>query len=57
MSMPSAAFSYQSTPANANDGNKLHELDFPLRIIPFEGDWYDAASIYRDWVLPNAEWT
>lgn len=35
----------------------LHELDFPLRIIPFEGDWYDAASIYREWVLPNALWT
>jgi hypothetical protein len=38
-------------------GNMLYKLDFPLKIIPFEGDWYDAASMYREWVLPNAHWT
>ena len=44
-------------PPGSNEGNMLHELGFPIKIIPFEGDWYDAASIYKDWVLPNADWT
>ena len=35
----------------------LHELSYPITIRPFEGDWYDAANIYRDWVLPNSFWT
>jgi len=34
----------------------LHEIGFPIVVIPFEGDWYDAASLYREWVLPNADW-
>lgn len=45
------------TPPNSNEANVLHELEFPLRITAFEGDWYDAAQIYREWVIPNAEWT
>ena len=44
-------------PINSNQGNTLHKLDFPIKIIPFEGNWYDAASIYREWVIPNAQWT
>jgi len=23
----------------------------------YSGDWYDAAQIYREWVLPNARWS
>lgn len=38
-----AAFTYTATPPNANEGNMLHELDYPIRIVPFEGDWYDAS--------------
>lgn len=35
----------------------LYETIFPITIKPFEGDWYDAAKIYREWALPNADWT
>lgn len=34
----------------------LHEMGFPVVLKPFEGDWYDAANLYREWVLPNADW-
>lgn len=34
----------------------LHDTGYPIVIKPFEGDWYDAANLYREWVLPNAEW-
>ena len=44
-------------PPGSNEGNMLHELGFPIKIIPFEGDWFDAATIYKEWVLPNADWT
>jgi hypothetical protein len=52
-----ASFNLQYWPPGSNEGNLLHELGFPIKIIPFEGDWYDAATIYREWALPNAEWT
>ena len=52
-----ASFTMFYWPPGSNEGNMLHELGFPIKIIPFEGDWYDAASIYKDWVLPNADWT
>lgn len=44
-------------PPGSNEGNMLHELGFPIKIIPFEGDWFDAATIYKEWVIPNAMWT
>jgi hypothetical protein len=45
---------FRYVPYNSYQGNVIHQLDFPLIMVPFEGDWYDAASIYREWVLPNA---
>ena len=53
----SGAFKLSYTPPGSDEGNLLHELPFPITIRPFEGDWYDAASIYREWVLPNSDWT
>eukprot|EP00040_Diaphanoeca_grandis_P028556 m.165564 g.165564 ORF g.165564 m.165564 type:complete len:821 (+) comp31388_c0_seq1:121-2583(+) len=30
---------------------------FPIAISVVSGDWWDIASFYRAWVLPNADWT
>ena len=49
-------FSVDYTPTNSTQGNVLIEAAFPIIIQAFEGDWFDAAMIYRDWVVPNAEW-
>lgn len=27
-----------------------------IAVVPFEGDWYDAAMIYRAWVEREAQW-
>jgi hypothetical protein len=51
------AFRMSYTPPGSSEGNLLYELQFPITIKPFEGDWFDAANIYREWALPNARWT
>jgi hypothetical protein len=30
---------------------------FPMVTTVLDGDWWDIASVYRAWVLPNALWT
>lgn len=50
------AFLFSYTPPGSSEGNMLHDTGYPIVIKPFEGDWYDAANLYREWVLPNAEW-
>lgn len=35
----------------------VYTVAWPLVCSLFEGDWFDAAMIYRAWVLPNAVWT
>ena len=42
---------------NANEGFNSHQPEWPIVISVYRGDWYDASQIYRNWVLPNAEWT
>ena len=32
-------------------------LDYDVVISGFEGNWYDASLIYRDWALSSAVWT
>lgn len=44
------------TPFKAAVGNTLYDNLMPITIVPFEGDWYDAAMIYKKWVIPNAVW-
>ena len=56
MSDERGAFRISFTPAGSSESNKLHEMPFPLVIKAFEGDWYDAANLYRAFVIPNAEW-
>lgn len=41
---------------NGGVGNTLYEPAFPIVFAPFEGDWYDAAIIYKTWAIPNAVW-
>ena len=53
----SGAFRLSYTPPGSSEGNKLYETIFPITIKPFEGEWYDASNIYREWALPNADWT
>jgi len=52
-----ARFGVGQVPENAGEGNTLYTIDYSIKIIPFEGDWFDATMIYRDWVLPNSLWT
>ena len=33
------------------------EMVYDVVLQGFEGDWYDGAQIYREWVLQNARWT
>ena len=40
-----------------NSSVKKFELHHDVVLESFQGDWYDAAMIYRRWVLPSAEWT
>ncbi|MEI6424919.1 MAG: DUF6259 domain-containing protein, partial [Lentisphaerota bacterium] len=45
--------SYSVTHFPAGRGQMLREFTVPyaLNIQPFDGDWYDAARIYRSWLL------
>jgi hypothetical protein len=40
-----------------NSSVKTFVLDHDVVLEQFDGDWFDAAQIYRRWVLPSAEWT
>lgn len=35
---------------------KVYEQPWPFVMGFIEGDWYDAAKLYRSWVLAEAEW-
>ena len=34
-----------------------HTSPYPVVLAVFDGDWYDSAMIYRNWVLDVADWT
>ena len=53
-------FEINVTPPDAGvvrSGGETIEIDFPVVIAPFGGDWFDAAQIYRTWALAEADWT
>ena len=53
-----AAIGVEVVPPHAGEplpGGRL-DAEYPLTLAPFEGDWWDAAQIYRAWALPHAAW-
>jgi hypothetical protein len=32
-------------------------LEYPIVMAVVDGSWYEAAQIYKRWVIPNAAWT
>jgi hypothetical protein len=44
-------------PAESSQGFANYKATWPMVISVFEGDWYDAAEIYREWAIPNVDWT
>ena len=38
-------------------GEQPWEMNYEVILQGFEGDWYDAAQIYREWALGSAKWT
>ena len=47
-----------TVPARFNaDINSIYVNNESSSAVTFSLDWYDAASIYREWVLPSAQWT
>ena len=43
--------------APLNGPESAWEMAYEVVLQGFEGDWYDGAQIYREWVLQNARWT
>ena len=50
-------FAISVTAADAGVPMTSHVVDFPFVIAVFDGDWWDSTQIYRQWVLPSADWT
>ncbi|MBC8231792.1 hypothetical protein H8E77_19760, partial [bacterium] len=43
-------------PEGMGVSGKNFESPYPIMIIPFEGNWVDAAKIYREWARENSVW-
>eukprot|EP01046_Picozoa_sp_COSAG06_P029421 COSAG06_NODE_2727_length_6383_cov_3.025939_2_plen_579_part_00 len=44
-------------PENSLQATTNWTMNYDVVLAAFEGDWWDAAMIYRDWVLASAVWT
>jgi hypothetical protein len=44
-------------PENSLKATNSWEMSYDVILASFEGDWWDAAMIYRDWALQSAVWT
>ena len=54
-----AAIGMKAVPPGAGEplvGGR-YDVGYPLALAPFNGDWWDATQIYRNWSLPHASWT
>ena len=47
----------QVTPPNAGLPLSQYTSAFPVVVTTFLGDWFDAAAVYKKWVLHHARWT
>eukprot|EP00750_Incisomonas_marina_P005018 INCI13567.1.p1 GENE.INCI13567.1~~INCI13567.1.p1 ORF type:complete len:906 (-),score=144.86 INCI13567.1:122-2659(-) len=55
----SASFQVGATPPGAGIPAPIipYTVAYPVVVAPLRGSWWDAAQMYRQWVLPNAKWT
>jgi hypothetical protein len=49
--LPTMAYEVQNYPANAGVAGTDYRQEFASVVGPFQGDWYDASQIYRQWAL------
>lgn len=54
--LPRSSFQLVNYPENMGTLQPVYEMPYDFVIGVFNGDWYDAAQIYREWVLENADW-
>jgi len=54
--LPQSSFQVVNFPENMGTLQPGYETPYDLVVGVFEGDWYDASQIYREWVLKNASW-
>lgn len=54
-----AVYSISATPPGAGlpMAGRVYTNEYPIVVSLFDGDWWDAASIYRKWALGEASWT
>ncbi len=48
---PTMQYEVQLYPADAGVANTGFRMDYPAVVGTFQGDWYDACQIYRQWAL------
>jgi hypothetical protein len=49
-------FQIVNYPEDMSIAGNSYQTPYDAVIGIFKGDWYDAAKIYREWALKNAEW-
>ncbi|MGC9203006.1 MAG: DUF6259 domain-containing protein, partial [Thermoproteota archaeon] len=54
--LPSSSFKLINFPEGMGTIQQAYEMPHDAVVGIFKGDWYDAAQLYRSWVLENAEW-
>jgi len=54
--LPSSSFMLINFPEGMSTVQQAYEMPYDAVVGIFKGDWYDAAQLYRSWVLENAEW-
>eukprot|EP01126_Amoeba_proteus_P041821 TRINITY_DN4512_c0_g1_i11.p1 TRINITY_DN4512_c0_g1~~TRINITY_DN4512_c0_g1_i11.p1 ORF type:complete len:475 (-),score=62.31 TRINITY_DN4512_c0_g1_i11:300-1724(-) len=51
------SFRVEAQPQGAGRSFRKFVTPFPIVLSFFDGDWWDAAQIYRSWALTSARWT
>lgn len=50
-------FTIGATPPGAGEPFAGYETDFDIVVSAFDGGWWEASQIYRNWALREATWT